>query len=169
MTSLFKFWDKKPSQLLILIIALTSICISVQAQNNPTLSAPLASKYGLFYSASTNNAWPITLTNGETRVFNSTNKIAVQRDRGMAFFASFCPYTNATVTNITAKLDVSYDGTNWTTSSPITWAPMSGGTNTLAYTNIMRDSLDNYRYIRLTSLTAPTNTVISNFFWSVVP
>jgi len=140
------------------------------AQNNPSLNAPLSSKYGLFQSATTNNVWPLTLTNNETRTFASTNKIAVQRDRGMAFFCAFSMQTNATVTNITVKLDVSYDGTNWSTSAPVTWTPTSNGTNTvIAYTNVMRDTLDNYRYLRLTSIAAPTNAIVNSVYWSSVP
>lgn len=143
--------------------------LTAQAQLNPGLSGGNSTRYGPFGSAASTNAYPLTLLPTVTNAFFSTNVVNLQKDRGLGLFASFGPQTNGTVTNIVIQIDLSPDRTNWTTTGAFIWRPMGSGTNGTFYTNILRDVFDNARVARVTYISAPTNTILSNIWWSVFP
>ena len=103
------------------------------------------------------------------RTASGTIIIPVYRGRGVAFFGSIQDgvSTNAVVT---FGLDLSYDGTNWTTTQPVRFTgTCAGATATVFYTNVVADVFDNAPFARLTSITGNTagNNVTNNWLaWS---
>ena len=118
------------------------------------------------------NTTAITINYGNTnydRTASGTVIIPVYRGRGMSFFGSIqdAPSTNAIVT---FGLDLSYDGTNWTTTQPIRFTgTCNGSTATVFYTNILADQFDNAMFARLATITGNTgaNNITNNWLaWS---
>lgn len=106
------------------------------------------------------------LTNGTQLVQNGTNWIAnnatvtitnvtfpIYRGRGMAFWINTIG-TNSTTTNtFVAKINLTYDGTNYSTTSPIViQCTQPGVGQQLYYTNVLADQFDNAKFGQLTSI-----------------
>jgi hypothetical protein len=93
------------------------------------------------------------------------------RGRGIALWPSFA-FTNAGTDALTLGLDVSPDGTNWSTAQPIQRAFVGNGTTgVLGYTNVLSDVLDNVKFVRLTTIANAhaSSVVVTNVGWSVIP
>jgi hypothetical protein len=119
--------------------------------------------YGVF----TNGV--ITATNGQT-VTVLTSGVDVRQGRGMAILPYFVGLTDPTAANTTFHFDVSYDGTNWTTTSPFSLAVTHNSTTPVrGYTNWNATLLANVAKIRLRSVVnGGTNTIyVTNVTWSV--
>ena len=113
---------------------------------------------------------PVTVTNGTTLTIAS-NAVPVQRGRGMAILPLFV-MAGADAGTLTFKWNVSYNGTNWTTTTPLVMTSTCNGTTAVMdYTNFLADRLDNVRFIRLAAITGSTGAVatVSNVAWSVFP
>jgi hypothetical protein len=122
--------------------------------------------------AVTTNALATTFSYGGTnydRTASGTVIIPVYRGRGVAFFGSIQDAANTNAQE-TFGLDLSYDGTNWTTTQPVRFTgSCAGATATVFYTNVIADVFDNARFARLTSITGNTsgNNVTNNWLaWS---
>lgn len=72
--------------------------------------------------------------------------------------------TNATTANVTFKLDVTVDGSNYTTVPQFQWAmALNSTTPVTLYTNIDRAYLSNVRAIKLTSVANGHTNSINGF------
>lgn len=142
-----------------LVAGIAAVCAT------PALAqSGLQTRYGKFTGY-------LCVTNAQAPTIGVATKAAVWRDRGMAFYATIVS-TNAATANVTFRFDVSYDGTNFTTGSPLVWnVPLNGTTAVVAYTNILKDVLDNSRYIELTSISNAHSAPIyvTNCYWSIFP
>lgn len=105
------------------------------------------------------------------RTASGTVIIPVYRGRGVAFFGSIQDGVNTNAV-VTFGLDLSYDGTNWTTTQPVRFTgTCAGATATVFYTNVIADVFDNARFARLASITGNTaaNNVTNNWLaWSAI-
>ena len=113
---------------------------------------------------------PVTVTNSTTLTIAS-NAVPVWRGRGMALMPTFT-CAGADTGNVTFNWNLSYDGTNWTTTTPISLVLVANGTTRVTgYTNVPADKLDNVRFIRLATIsgTATTVATVSNVVWSAFP
>lgn len=111
-----------------------------------------------------------TLTNGESRTLNVTNfQDTVRQGSGVALFMSVVA-TNAATTNVTAGLDVTPDGTTWTTVQPFTaQAYLNGTTASVVYSNWPAmgspPTLSNCRKIALTTLRNNHSATVTVKLW----
>ena len=82
----------------------------------------------------------------------STNEITLYRDRGLSLFSTAAA-TNASTALVTIRMDVSYNGSNWTTTTPLQWSyPLNGTTPVTAWTNFPPSVLDNVKKARVSSV-----------------
>ncbi len=82
---------------------------------------------------------------------------------GLAISPSFTLLSTAGAGTFTFGWNISVDGTNWTTTLPLTLALACNGTNTVTgYTNVPGSWLDNARYIRLDSMACTSTNVATN-------
>jgi hypothetical protein len=82
----------------------------------------------------------------------STNEITLYRDRGLSLFSTAVA-TNASTALVTIRMDVSYNGSNWTTTTPLQWSyPLSGTSPVTAWTNFPPSVLDNVKKARVSSV-----------------
>ncbi len=82
---------------------------------------------------------------------------------GLAIQPSFTLLSTAGAGTITFGWNLSVDGTNWTTTLPLTLALAANSTNTVTgYTNVPGSWLDNTRYIRLDSMASTSTNVVTN-------
>jgi hypothetical protein len=110
------------------------------------------------------------LTNEVAVVLNSTNTVNLYRDRGLSMVVSVGT-TNASSSPVTVWLDVSADGTNWTTTGPVVWSFTLSGTNAIAWTNFPKAALDNMRRVRVATLSNGHSGFVwvTNLWWSIIP
>ena len=118
------------------------------------------------------NTTPTVFTYAGTnydRTASGTVIIPVYRGRGVAFLGSIQDATNTNAI-VTFGLDLSYDGTNWTTTQPVRFTgTCAGAPATVFYTNVLADVFDNARFARLANITGnlPANSVTNNWLvWS---
>ena len=126
--------------------------------------APFAPRTGTFDSLAA------VSTNSATLTVNSTG-VTVYPDRGMAVFPSFTGL-GAGTSNLTFAFDVSYDGTVWSTTGPLSYTVAMNGTNpVVGYFLIPKTSLDNVKKIRLKSIANAnaSNATLTSVTWAVVP
>lgn len=119
------------------------------------------------YGAFTNGV--LTVTNAQTLTV-LTDGVTVRQGKGMAIMPYFVSLTDPTAANTTFNFDVSYDGTNWTTTSPFSLAVGHNSTTPVrGFTNWNATLLANVRQIRLRSVAnGGTNTIyVTNVTWSV--
>ena len=94
---------------------------------------------------------PSTMTASSTSNVNS-GVILVRQHRGIAIVPAFTG-SGASTLNVTFKWDVSADGTNYTTTQPLSLVVPANGTNAvIAYTNVPATYLNNVRYLRVSSV-----------------
>jgi hypothetical protein len=136
----------------------------------------VAPRAGYFTNAGTLNITnasggsSLLIAGSGTATVTSSNVIAF-RGRGIALWPSFA-FTNAGTDAVTLGLDVSPDGTNWSTAQPIQRAFVGNGTTgVLGYTNVLSDVLDNVKFLRLTTIANAhaSSAVVTNVGWSVIP
>ena len=78
--------------------------------------------------------------------------ITLYRDRGLSLFSTAVG-TNASTALVTIRMDVSYNGSNWTTTAPLQWSyPLNGTTPVTAWTNFPPSVLDNVKKARIASV-----------------
>lgn len=88
--------------------------------------------------------------------------IRLRGNNGIALLPQFNG-TNGSATNaVTFRFAVSADGTNWSTTTPISYIVNSSGTNTVrGWTNVPSATLDNTRYMRLESVSVDNTSTNS--------
>jgi hypothetical protein len=141
--------------LALLALAAAPLAPRVQAQTEPTT-------FGTFTNA------VLTATNGQTLTINGP-PITVHQDKGMAILPYFAAASAGEAANVTFNFDVTYDGTNWTTTKPITVAVAHNGTAAVrGHLLLDPTELNHVRQIRLSTVAnAFTNTVyVTNVVWS---
>jgi hypothetical protein len=147
---------------------LAALTLPAMAQSSPYNLAPQQPN---FYRQDT-NAFPMTLTNSGAATFTTNSlKLTVRQGTGVSLFATVVS-TNSSSSGVVLGFDTSPDGTNATTTEPITWTLPSNfiGTNTY-WTNIDRAYLNNVRTFQMTTSTnkavgtGNTNTVVVTKFW----
>jgi len=157
----------------ILLIATNCLLLTAHGQSDVRYGIAnrwnrLAAATGAVATNTTALTFSYTGTNYD-RTASGAVIIPVYRGRGVAFFGSIqdAPNTNAVVT---FGLDLSYDGTNWTTTQPIRFTGTCNGTNaSVFYTNVLADVLDNAMFARLATITGNTgaNNITNNWLaWS---
>src|SRR5262249_3552178 len=93
----------------------------------------------------------LTATTAQSLGF-STNEITLYRDRGLSLFSTAVA-TNGRPALGTIRLDVSYNGSNWTTTTPLQWSySLNGTTPVTAWTNFPPSVLDNVKKARIASV-----------------
>lgn len=117
--------------------------------------------YGTF-----SNVPSIVTTTATSNVLSAP--ITVRQGRGLAIFPHFAG-TNAGTANVIFRFAVSYDGTNWSTTTLNVTNAMSGTTAVRGFENLKPDVLANVRAIRLENINnAHTASVfITNVVWSI--
>jgi hypothetical protein len=146
------------------ILLLTIICLvtpPVVAQQNLTPFPPRTNAFTSVPSFVAGSATSNVLSQA----------VGVWPGRGMAVFPYFAG-TNASTANVIFAFTVSYDGTNWSTTTPILLTnAMNGTTAVRGFHHIPASSLDNVRAIRLQTIqNAHTASVfVTNVVWSVYP
>lgn len=146
----------------LLLVAVVLLTPSSQAQSAFPSS-------GVDRGSWTTNA-VLTLTNAQTVTYNSA-ALYVRKNQGLAIMP-WIASSDAANGAVTFTFDVSADGTNYTTSTPFTYAPtLNGTTSVIGYTNWSSTILNNVRYIRLRSIAnAHTNTIYcTNLYYSYWP
>lgn len=140
----------------ILAIALILPIVSLHAQVLPTT-------YG-YFTVATN----LTLTNAQTYTVNSAG-VDVRQGRGLVIMPYFAG-TDTTSADCVFKFALSADGTNYTTTTPLSFTnSLNSATAVRGYYFFTPLQLDNVYKIRLTSIqNAHTNSiVVTNVLWSV--
>jgi len=134
-------------KILPLLAALVFVTGAAHAQLEPVAYARFTPDVPSVASATT-----ITLTNPAS--------VFVRKDRGMAIIPTFVA-ANAGTSNVVFTFEVSADGTNFTTTGPVSVTAVANGTNTVRhYSLIPPTTLNNVRYIRLHSIqNAQTNAI----------
>jgi hypothetical protein len=163
-----------------LLCAIYAICgASVFAQGAATVGASLSVINRFNYLTNLSGA---VATNTTATVIASPGVVSsttpaqlifpVFRGRGMSFVGSIQNGSGANAT-VTYKIDLTPDGTNWTTTAPIQFTGTCAGTNVVIFsTNLLSDQFDNERYGKISSLTGGTggNYVTNNWLiWSAIP
>ena len=150
-----------------------------------TLTASLAlaqySPYGLtpqqpnFYRSDT-NAFPLVLaaSAGTNYTAGTTGSLSLtlRQDVGLSMFLSVTAPNSGTNTSngvVSVWFNVTADGTNYTTTSPIVWTQSitvpAGSTNTMVgWTNFPNTVLNNIRKVQITQLTNTCGVPIT-FNW----
>lgn len=107
----------------------------------------------------------LTITNAQTLTLN-TPALYIRKNQGLAIMP-WIVSGDAANGAVTFTFDVSIDGTNYTTSTPFTYAPtLNGTTSVKGFTNWSSEILNNARYIRLRSIAnAHTNTIYCTNLW----
>ena len=140
-----------PLLAVVFTIGLFALLVTPVTQADNTSPYNLAPQQPNFYRTDT-NAFPLTLTNGQAKTFSGTNSLTiyVRQDRGLSLFAPSLVTTNTNCVPVFG-FDVTYDGTNGTTTHPIQWGPLisSAATNG-CWTNFSRDYLNNVRTVQCT-------------------
>jgi hypothetical protein len=101
----------------------------------------------------------------------ASEAVGVWPGRGLAVFPYFAG-TNASTANVILAFNVSYDGTNWSTTTPILLTNVMNGTTAVrGYHHIPASSLDNVRAIRLQTIQNAHNAslFVTNVVWSLYP
>jgi hypothetical protein len=133
------------------------------------LAAPATSQAQVTPTATGEFLGSTYLINGSVTSNINTSAISVRQAKGLAFLPLLAG-TNASTAAVTFVFDVSVDGTNFTTSSPLAFAvAMNGTTAVRGYTNFSSTLLDNVSHLRLRSIqNAHTASVfVTNAVWSV--
>jgi hypothetical protein len=134
--------------LIALAVAVFAAIPDLQAQVVPTTYANLAQV-------------PATVAASTTLATNSA-AIPLRRDQGLAILPAFvCNATDASAASVTFTLQLSADGTNYTTTGPLTYAVAANSTNTVVgYKLFIPDVINNVRYARISGIqNATTNTI----------
>lgn len=102
-------------------------------------------------------------------VSNVNSQVLLVQDRGIAILPHFAG-TNAGTANLRFTFELSADGTNWTTTTPLSFnVPMNGSTGVRFYTNFTSSQLGNVKWLRLAQITnAHTESLfVTNVTWSI--
>ena len=96
------------------------------------------------------------------------------KGRGFSAFAKTAGTNAALIPGVTNTItfDVSFDGTNWSTASPLALVSVfNGTTNVIAWTNFPPTLVDNVRYGRVRTIyNGHTNSLfVSNIWVSITP
>lgn len=125
------------------------------AQNS---SSPyqLAPQQPNFYRTDT-NAFPLSITNnGVTVTVTNGLKLTVRQDTGLSFFVGTLSTNGLQTNSATIYFDVSYDGTNFTTTRPLSvTAPINGTNAALYWTNIpapVYNGIDSFRALTVSAV-----------------
>ena len=111
---------------------------------------------------------PVAVTNATTLATNST-AITVRQGKGLAVFPKFHG-TGASTSDVTFHFDVSIDGTNYTTTRPLTAVVPLNGTNLVTGFKLFAPSaLDHVRTIRISAIqnAGSVGCVIDGVDWSI--
>ena len=149
---------------------------SFKAEAQDQARVGINTRWGYFTNAGTLN---ITNTSGGTALLIAgsgsatvtSSNITVYRGRGLAFFPNFAG-TNAGTDTLTVGCDVTYDGTNWTTTQPISPTfTMNGATGVIGYSNVPASQLDNVLKLRVTKVSNShaSSLFLTNLVWSIYP
>lgn len=95
--------------------------------------------------------------------------VSVRPGKGLALL-THCKGDDVGTGTLVAKFNLTVDGTNWTTTTPLAITNTLNGTNVVIdYKLFTADSLDNVRSIRLQTIqnTATNSVGITNITWSV--
>ena len=172
--NLLKSLESLGKVLLLALLVLLSWVIAPRAQ-----AQPYSVYQPNFYRQDT-NATPLTLTNGQARVFpaNGTNSYeqTVRPNTGLSVFVMVVS-SNSVAGNSKLGWDVSHDGTIYTTTQPLTFtfptaAAVTGTLSTNVYwTNWPGTVLNNVRDLQLTTATnalvggGPTTNSATYYLW----
>ncbi|MBF8281273.1 MAG: hypothetical protein HW378_188 [Anaerolineales bacterium] len=101
----------------------------------------------------------LTVTNGQTLTVNGP-ALPLRSGRGVGFVPAFST-TEADTSTITWKFDVSLDGSNWSTTQPLSGTSTLNGTNVVrAYLLFKPIDVDGVKELRLARvINGGTNTV----------
>jgi hypothetical protein len=100
-----------------------------------------------------------------------TNFIQLYKDRGLALFATVV-CTNAATTNLTVRLNLTSDGTNYTTDGPLVWfIPLNGTTMVRTRTNFPAVLVDNMRRAQIATVANDhtASVYLTNIVWAITP
>lgn len=138
--------------IIIMLIGLFEFCaMTAMAQPGTQPYQPNFYKTYSFTTANTN----------QTLTPNFTDTI--RANSGEGFFLSVVA-TNATSANVTVKLDLTVDGTNYTSNPQFQFAVALNGTNIVTlYTNLDRAYISGARAVRISSLANGHTNSISGF------
>lgn len=124
------------------------------------------------YWVTDTNTTTLTVSNAQGKAVSGA-KFVIRQDKGLSEFVRVVS-TNATATSVTIGHDVTYDGTNGTTTHPIGFTVPANFVGTNVYwTNYPPAYLNNIRTIAATSATNNTagtipgsNSVTATVTWS---
>jgi hypothetical protein len=106
---------------------------------------------------------PASMPSNTTSNSLTSSVINLRQGRGVALSVRFVA-ADAGTSNITFGFDVSLDGTNYSTTQPVSIVATANGTNTVqTYTNVPASWLDNAQKMRLTKvINLQTNVLTIN-------
>lgn len=149
-------------------LALAPLKCAAQGQTTPYAYGPQQPN---FYRTDTND-FPVTLTNtATTATFYTSNQfiLTVRQDKGISLFETHAANSSTNQQTMTFTLDTTPDGTNWTTTGPITWSVTNNGTTSVtSWTNLPSTFISNVRKLKISSVTCPlgtTNSLVVSKFW----
>lgn len=141
---------------LVILVALVMV-LPVQAQVTATDMRPAFT-----------NAMPMTLTNGTTTWSGGTNyAVDVAQGKPLGLYVKASGATG-TLSNMTATVEFTPDGTNWCTAPTATFLfTMNGTTAVDCATNFPSDLVSNFRRARIKSIagTPNCNYYLTNVYW----